>query len=53
MRVLEADVILLRTILDLVGRPAVVVCSVRDRVKDMVNCDRRITVRSIADELDV
>ena len=35
------------------GRPAVVVCSVRDRVKDMVNCDRRITVRSIADELDV
>ena len=53
MRVLEADVILLRTILDLVSRPAVVVCSVRDRVKDMVNCDRRITVRSIADELDV
>ena len=35
------------------GRPAVLVCSVRDRVKDMVNCDRRITVRSIADELDV
>ena len=35
------------------GRPAVIVCSVRDRVKDMVNCDRRITVRSIADELDV
>lgn len=35
------------------GRQSVVVCSIKDSVKDMINCDRRTTVRAIADELCV
>lgn len=33
------------------GRQSVVACSIKDSVKDMINCDRRTTVRAIADEL--
>lgn len=32
------------------GRPAVVACSIRDSVKDMVNKDRRTTIKVLADE---
>ena len=35
------------------GQPAVVTWSIKDLVKDMVNKDRRTTVRVIADELGV
>ena len=35
------------------GRPAIVTCFIKDFVKDMVNMDRRTTVRVIADELGV
>ena len=35
------------------GCPAVVMCSVKEPVKDMLNCDRRITVVEIADKLDI
>lgn len=35
------------------GRPSIVAPSIRDRVKDMVNMDRRTTVRTIAGELGV
>ena len=35
------------------GQLAVVTCSIKDLVKDMVNMDRRTTVRVIADELGV
>ena len=35
------------------GRQSVVACSIKDSVKDMINCDRRTTVRAIADELCV
>ena len=35
------------------GRPSVVVASIKDKVKDMVNADRRVTVRDISDELGV
>ena len=33
------------------SQPAVISCSIKDLVKDMVNMGRRITVRVIADEL--
>ena len=35
------------------GQPAVVTCSIKDLVRDMVNMDRRTTVRVIADKLGV
>ena len=35
------------------GQPAVVACSIKNWVKDMVIMDRRTTVRIIADELGV
>ena len=35
------------------GRLAVVMCSVKEPVKDMVNDDRRTTVREISDKLDI
>ena len=35
------------------GQPAVVTCFIKNLVKDMVNMDRRTTVRVIADELGV
>ena len=35
------------------GQLAVVTCSIKDLVKDMVNIDRRTTVRVMADELGV
>ena len=35
------------------GRPAVVMCSMKEPVKDMINRDRRTTVREIADKLDI
>ena len=35
------------------GQPAVITCSIKDLVKDMVNMDRRTTDRVIAHELGV
>ena len=35
------------------GRPAVEMCSMKEPVKDMINRDRRTTVREIADKLDI
>ena len=35
------------------GQRAVVTCSIKDLVKDMINMDRRTTVRVIADKLGV
>ena len=35
------------------GRPAVVMCSVKEPVKNMINRDRRTTVGEIADKLDI
>ena len=35
------------------GRPAVVMCSVKEPVKDIINRDKRTTVREIADKLDI
>ena len=32
---------------------AVVMCSVKESVKDMINCERRTNVREIADKLDI
>ena len=34
------------------GQSTVVTCSIKDMVKDMVNIDRRTTVRVISDKLD-
>lgn len=35
------------------GRPSVVMASNKDRVKELVNTDRRLTVRDIAETLDI
>ncbi len=35
------------------GRPSVVLCSIKDRVKSLVNMDRKTTVRALAEELAV
>ena len=35
------------------GRPSIVMCSFKEPLKDMINRDRRTTVRAIADEHDI